>query len=71
VIVFLIALLVAPIVLVVVVRVLEDRASTSYWQAELARVRLAAAEAERRLHDLTRAAFVAMAEEAEHRRESH
>jgi hypothetical protein len=38
------------------------------WITEAQRVRAEAAEAERQLHDLTRSAFVAMAEEAEHRR---
>ena len=38
------------------------------WIAEAQRVRAEAAVAERQLHDLTRAAFVAMAEEAETRR---
>ena len=36
--------------------------------SELQRVRAEAAEAERQLHDLTRSAFVAMAEAAERRR---
>ncbi len=35
------------------------------WRAELARVRLEAAQANRQLHDLTHQAFVAMAEEAQ------
>lgn len=38
------------------------------WSAELHRVRAEAAVAERHLHDLTRSAFVAMAEEAEQAR---
>jgi hypothetical protein len=38
------------------------------WVAEAQRVRAQAAAAERQLHDLTRSAFVAMAEEAERRR---
>lgn len=38
------------------------------WLAELHEVRAEAAAAERQLHDLTRSAFVAMAEEAERRR---
>ncbi len=37
------------------------------WIAEAQRVRAEAAVAERQLHDLTRAAFVAMAEQAEQR----
>lgn len=38
------------------------------WMSEAQRVRAEAAAAERQLHDLTRAAFVAMAEEAERKR---
>jgi type II secretory pathway component PulM len=38
------------------------------WQAELTRVRLEAAHAQRAVHDLTKTAFVAMAEQAEHHR---
>ncbi len=38
------------------------------WIAEVNRVRAEAAAAERQLHDLTRSAFVAMAEEAEQAR---
>jgi hypothetical protein len=38
------------------------------WVAEAQRVRAQAAAAERQLHDLTRSAFVAMAEEVERRR---
>lgn len=38
------------------------------WITEAQRVRADAAAAERNLHELTRSAFVAMAEEAERRR---
>lgn len=38
------------------------------WLAETTRVRAEAAAAERQLHDLTRSAFVAMAEEAQRHR---
>jgi len=38
-----------------------------HWQKEVLKVRLQAAQAERRLHDLTREAFVAMADHAERR----
>jgi hypothetical protein len=41
------------------------RLGGDHWQAELTRVRLEAARAERQMHDLTRQAFVAMAERAE------
>jgi hypothetical protein len=46
------------------------RLGGDHWQQELARVQLEAAQAERRLHDLTRQAFVAMAQAAERRRSS-
>ena len=39
------------------------------WRAEVHRVRLEAIQAERQLHNLTRQAFVAMAEDAQERRE--
>lgn len=40
-----------------------------YWIVEAQRVRADAAAANRQLHDLTRSAFVALAEEAERRRD--
>jgi hypothetical protein len=43
------------------------RLGGQHWQSELSRVRLEAAQAERQLHDLTREAFVAMAERMEGR----
>jgi len=46
------------------------RVGGTSWFAETQRLRMEAAAAERELHDLTRSAFVAMAEEAERRRES-
>ncbi len=54
--------------LVVSVFLLGFRLGGDHWAEELTRVRLTAAQAERRVHDLTRQAFVAMAEEAERRR---
>jgi hypothetical protein len=48
--------------------VLGFRRGGQSWIAEVQRVRAEAAVAERQLHDITRAAFVAMAEEAESRR---
>jgi hypothetical protein len=44
------------------------RLGSHSWISEAHRVRAEAAVAERQLHDLTRQAFVAMAEEAERRR---
>ena len=41
------------------------RSGGQHWQSELTQMRLQAAQAERRLHDLTRQAFVSMAEAAE------
>lgn len=51
--------------LVGVVFLLGFRLGGESWLAELTRVKAEAAAAERRLHDLTREAFVAMAEEAD------
>jgi hypothetical protein len=42
--------------------VLGFRIGRKHWLCELARVRMDARQAELRLHDLTREAFVAMAE---------
>jgi hypothetical protein len=44
------------------------RLGGAHWQTELAKVRMEAAQAERQLHDLTREAFVAMAERLEQNR---
>jgi uncharacterized membrane protein YciS (DUF1049 family) len=54
----------ALVVLVLTVFLLGFRLGGDHWQAELTRVRLEAVRAERQLHDLTRQAFVAMAERA-------
>ena len=43
------------------------RLGGGHWKSELARVRMEGAQAERALHDITRQAFVAMAEEAQRR----
>ena len=64
-----VALAFVPLTLVVVVYLLGFRLGESTWFGELGRVRAEAANAERQLHDLTRQAFVAMAEEVERRRE--
>jgi uncharacterized membrane protein YciS (DUF1049 family) len=55
--------------LIAVIFLLGFRLGGEHWQSELSRVRLEAAQAERRLHDLTRQAFVTMAEQVERRRE--
>lgn len=55
-------------VLVSAVFLLGFRLGGESWLAELQRTRAEAAEAERRLHDLTRQAFVSMSEAAERRR---
>lgn len=41
------------------------RLGGGHWRNELAHVRMEAAQAERALHDITRQAFVAMAEEVQ------
>jgi len=53
---------------VVLAFLLGFRLGGDSWAAEARRVRSRAAVASREMHDLTRAAFVAMAEEAERRR---
>lgn len=67
-------ILLLVVVLVVLVGIIGTvflfgfRLGGEHWQSELAQVRLQAAQAERRLHDLTREAFVSMAEAVEQRR---
>jgi hypothetical protein len=61
-------LLAAVAVIVGLVFLLGFRLGGQSWQSEALWVRAEAAAAERELHDLTRAAFVAMAEEAQRRR---
>lgn len=58
-------LVLALVSLAAVVFLLGFRLGGDRWQAELTRVRLEAVHAERQVHDLTRQAFVAMAEQAE------
>ena len=60
-----IALVVTLSVIAVLTFLLGFRLGGHSWVAEAQRVK--AANAQRELHDLTRAAFVAMAEEAERR----
>jgi uncharacterized membrane protein YciS (DUF1049 family) len=58
-------LLLALVLLLATVFLLGFRLGGDHWQARLLQVRIEAAQAERSLHDLTRQAFVAMAERAE------
>jgi hypothetical protein len=62
-------LVIAVALLVVLTYLLGFRLGGQSWVAEAQRVRAQAAAAERQLHDLTRSAFVAMAEETERRRD--
>lgn len=54
--------------IVILTFLLGFRLGGQSWITEAHRVRAEAAAAERQLHDLTRSAFVAMAEEAQRRR---
>lgn len=64
-----IAIMITVIVMAVIIAVLlfllGFRLGTEHGQSRVARIQLDAARAERRLHDLTRSAFVAMAEAAQ------
>lgn len=51
----------------VAVFVLGFQVGGRYWQSELQRTRFEAARAERQLHNLTREAFVAMADHVDER----
>jgi hypothetical protein len=64
----LVVLLLAGAIIVTLTFLLGFRLGGQSWITEAQRVRAEAAAAERQLHDLTRSAFVAMAEEAERRR---
>ena len=64
----LVGLVLGFLVVAVLVYLLGFRLGGQSGISELQRVRAEAAEAERQLHDLTRSAFVAMAEAAERRR---
>jgi hypothetical protein len=68
--VFALILIILLLALTAAVFLLGYRVGTDGWQAELTRVRLEAAQAQRDFHRLTREAFVAMAEHAERRRET-
>jgi uncharacterized membrane protein len=61
-------LLISVALVVLLTFLLGFRLGGQSWITQVQRVRAEAAEAERQLYDLTRAAFVAMAEEAERRR---
>ena len=69
-IVLLLLLLVASGCVVGLAFLLGFRLGGQSWLAEATKVRAEAAAAERQLHDLTRSAFVAMAEEAQRHRTS-
>jgi hypothetical protein len=60
-------LLVTLLALVCAVYLLGFRLGGDHWKDELTRVRMESVHAEREMHDLTRQAFVAMAEEADRR----
>lgn len=64
----LVGLVLGFLLVAVLVYLLGFRLGGQSGISELQRVRAEAAEAERQLHDLTRSAFVAMAEAAERRR---
>lgn len=61
-------LLLSVSLIVTLTYLLGFRLGGQSWISEAQRVRAEAAAAEHQLHDLTRSAFVAMAEEAERRR---
>ena len=61
-------LLLALGALIAVVFLLGFRLGGDHWQKELLQVRTEAVRAERQLHNLTRQAFVAMAEQVERHR---
>lgn len=67
--VLLVVIFVLTLLAILTAFLLGFRLGGERWQSELTRVRLEAAHAERQLHDLTREAFVAMAERIERRRE--
>lgn len=66
--ILIIFLLLSVSLIVTLTYLLGFRLGGQSWISEAQRVRAEAAAAERQLHDLTRSAFVAMAEEAERRR---
>jgi hypothetical protein len=59
------SLLVALLILAAFAFFLGFRLGGDHWQSELQQVRIEAIQAERQLHDLTRHAFIAMAEQVE------
>jgi hypothetical protein len=60
-----IALLISLLIVSALIFCLGFRFGGRHWKSELHDVRIEAARARRQLHDLTRQAFVAMAEEAQ------
>jgi hypothetical protein len=63
-----VAVIILAAVLGAALFLLGFRLGADQWQGRLAQIRLEASKAERELHDLTRQAFVSMAEAAERRR---
>ena len=59
------SILVALLILAAFAFFLGFRLGGDHWQTELQQVRIEAIQAERQLHDLTRHAFIAMAEQVE------
>jgi hypothetical protein len=62
-----VALVTTSILFVGIVYLLGFRLGGEHWLEELSSVRKEALQAERRLHELTRQAFAAMAEESQRR----
>jgi hypothetical protein len=61
-------LIIALAALAGVVFLLGFRLGGEHWQSELVRVRMEGAHAQRQMHDLTRQAFITMAQHVERRR---
>ena len=57
------------LLIVAAVYLLGFRLGGDHWQSELGRVRIEAEQAQRRLHDVAREAFVAMSEHVARRNE--
>ena len=68
--VLLVLIIILLAALVASIYLLGFRLGGEHWQSELSRVRQESAHGQRQIHELTRQAFVAMAEEAERRRGS-
>lgn len=59
------SILVALLILAAFAFFLGFRLGGDHWESELTRLRMESVQAERQLHDLTRHAFIAMAEQVE------